>query len=415
MLFDPGRVGRQSVTKTHAMTNAGIYTTPTLDLSFPAVGGGLDPQLTFTRASTATYFDSSGTMQTAATNAPRFDYDPVTHAALGLLIEDTRLNLMLNSGNLAAASWVTVNSISVLPTVTANQATAPDGTLTAARIVYPAVSAASAYSMVYQLFATNAAPYALSIWLRGSVGGEQLYLYTEGGGPFYSAPRMTLTTQWQRYTFVSPALTAAGSWYLMLGTDLRDGAQTSTVGSTVFAWGGQVEQGTFATSYIPTTSAAVTRAIDTCVILPANMGWFVSPGGSWMAEFIPFNITGLNGRILGAIVPGGGGITTLFANPSLLLAQYDGAAAVASATSMTANAVSKGASTWAAGTGKLCLNAGAVASGAMATGFAGLATTGIGIFTVANAGLSDNGQGYIRRVRYWPRVLSDAEMQSVTT
>src|SRR4029077_17321879 len=80
-----------------------------LDMSFVDGSGVLDPRPTFTRASTATYFDASGTMQTAATNAPRFDYDPVTHALRGLLIEEQRTNLLLNSATLGTQS-VTVTA-----------------------------------------------------------------------------------------------------------------------------------------------------------------------------------------------------------------------------------------------------------------------------------------------------------------
>lgn len=53
--------------------------------------------LTFTRASSATYFDSTGTLQTAGTNVPRYDYDPTTLLLRGLLLEDSRTNFLLNS------------------------------------------------------------------------------------------------------------------------------------------------------------------------------------------------------------------------------------------------------------------------------------------------------------------------------
>ena len=69
---------------------------------------------------------------------------------------------------------------------------------------------------------------------------------------------------------------------------------------------------------------------------------------------------------------------------------------------------------WVSGTGRLCLNGGAVASGAMANGFAALTTNGIKFFTVANPGVADNGSGCIRHVGYWPRALSDTELQTVT-
>ena len=67
-----------------------------LDLSF-MIPGTLDPSITFARASTGTYFDATGTMQTAPTNGPRWDYDPITLALRGLLLEDARTNGIRNS------------------------------------------------------------------------------------------------------------------------------------------------------------------------------------------------------------------------------------------------------------------------------------------------------------------------------
>lgn len=73
--------------------NAGIL--PSLDLNF--LSGVLDSRITFTRASVGTYFDGTGAIQTATSNVPRFDHNPTTLASLGLLIEETRTNLLLNS------------------------------------------------------------------------------------------------------------------------------------------------------------------------------------------------------------------------------------------------------------------------------------------------------------------------------
>ncbi|MFA6280381.1 MAG: hypothetical protein WC612_06280 [Bdellovibrionales bacterium] len=80
---------------------------PVIDWSF--LGSALPSGLTFTRASAATRFDSSGVMQSAAANEPRFDYDPVTHEANGLLIEASRQNVFLNS-NAPATQNITVTA-----------------------------------------------------------------------------------------------------------------------------------------------------------------------------------------------------------------------------------------------------------------------------------------------------------------
>lgn len=53
-----------------------------LALSLDFTSGSLDPRITFTRASGATYYNSAGTLTTAATDTPRFDYDPNTLQAL---------------------------------------------------------------------------------------------------------------------------------------------------------------------------------------------------------------------------------------------------------------------------------------------------------------------------------------------
>lgn len=82
---------------------------PTLDLDFehqvyrhysPATGlreKPLSDIVTFTRASSATYFDAKGVMRLAGSNVPRIDFDPVTGECKGLLIEESRVNSFLNS------------------------------------------------------------------------------------------------------------------------------------------------------------------------------------------------------------------------------------------------------------------------------------------------------------------------------
>jgi len=68
----------------------------TLALNF-LTGEPLDSRITFTRSTTATFVGSDGLIQSSAINTPRFDYNPATLAARGLLIEEQRVNLLLNS------------------------------------------------------------------------------------------------------------------------------------------------------------------------------------------------------------------------------------------------------------------------------------------------------------------------------
>jgi len=82
---------------------------PSLDLRFAENKSLVDATtgaslVTFTRASSGTFVDSAGVIQTAATNAPRFDHNPTTGESLGLLVEEARTNLLLNSATLSTQS-----------------------------------------------------------------------------------------------------------------------------------------------------------------------------------------------------------------------------------------------------------------------------------------------------------------------
>ena len=369
----------------------------------------LDARVTFTRASTATYFDSTGTMQTAATNAPRFDYDPATRVSRGLLIEEQRTNVLLQSNDFTNAAWSKTGfGSSSAPVVTANQTTAPDGTATADRIAFSAVPGGSG-CVVQQTYTGTVNVFALSVWLKGSVGGEVIYLSTTPDGATYYHAAITLTTSWQRITVTTATLTA-GTWYYQFGTDQRDTVfQQPTSAQTIYAWGAQIEQGAFPTSYIPTTGAAATRAADVATL--ASGAWRHSSAETVAAEFmLP---TGQHPNC--AIVADNATTHAMVMVPTgLQAASADGVATITTANALTIGAIAKAASTWVSpNAGSICLNGGAVASAAtQTTGFAAVTTFK---FMGDSSGTTDTANGYIRRFRYWPSVLTNAQLQQVTT
>ena len=110
--------------------------------------------LTFTRASSGSYYAANGALRIAATNEPRYDYDPVTLAMRGILIEEARSNLLLYSNYFDnAVSWNKTTS-----TIASNAAISPDGTMSASFMTATAgggrvtqIAAATATSLIFSV------------------------------------------------------------------------------------------------------------------------------------------------------------------------------------------------------------------------------------------------------------------------
>jgi hypothetical protein len=144
---------------------------PSLDLRFAdnksladAVTGA--SLVTFTRASSGTFVDSAGVLQTAVTDAPRFDHNPTTGESLGLLVEEARTNLLLRSEEFDNASWG--RSGATLPTITANAGIAPDGTTTAD--LWTRSITGSSFISQAPAKAASAIQYTFSVFVKQSVG-----------------------------------------------------------------------------------------------------------------------------------------------------------------------------------------------------------------------------------------------------
>ena len=110
--------------------------THTLDSDFLLYAGstmaqaaGIGPALTYTgNGGTSLIWDENATLVSTTDSQPRFDHDPVTGAALGLLIEEARTNACLQSEDFTT-TWVNINT----DEPTTNN-TAPDGNTTADEI-----------------------------------------------------------------------------------------------------------------------------------------------------------------------------------------------------------------------------------------------------------------------------------------
>jgi hypothetical protein len=329
-----------------------------------------------------------------------------------MLIEESRTNVWLQSGDATNAAWIPTGAVVAPPVTAANQTIAPDGTLTAASVTYPAMSTGTMQSSLYQGYTTAAAAYTFSMWLKGSVGGERVYLFVSPQTPFYTTA-CVLTTSWQRFVVTTPALTA-GIHYFQLGAQLSDAQQAATPAQTIYAWGAQIEQGGFATSYTPTTAAAVTRAADAASI--PTSAWFNPAAMSVISEAMSFAVPAFGGLIY--VSDGTGSNRLQLSNNTGAPETTLSSAGVTSVNnpehiSVAVNAPYKFGGSLVAGTYMSSLNGGAVN-----TSTAGVVMP-VGITTIGLGNLIGAGQfyldGWLRRVRYWPRALSAAELQSVTT
>ena len=106
---------------------------PTLNLNF-AGSRTLDPRITFTRTSSATYMGRDGLVKIAPANSARFDhrYNPTTGEieSLGLLVEEQRTNLITYSEDFSIWTKQTT-SPGVVGITTTTETTSPDGTFNA--------------------------------------------------------------------------------------------------------------------------------------------------------------------------------------------------------------------------------------------------------------------------------------------
>ena len=231
----------------------------------PSDGSG---DMSVTRATTATRVNSAGLVESIGNNVPRLDYSNGTCPSL--LVEPQRTNLLTYSSSFDNADWNKTNC-----SITANNTTAPDGTTTADKLILANGQSGSSSdgtgirqfvdiasgSYTYSIYA-KAAEFTTIRFRENQVTGAFLTIdltngaITNGDVGQYINPTATLVSNgWYRITFQTPTLTALYKYSVRV-------SETGNGTSGIFIWGYQVELGSYATSYIPTTSASVTRNAD---------------------------------------------------------------------------------------------------------------------------------------------------------
>jgi hypothetical protein len=221
-----------------------------------------DGQLTFTRASTATRVNASGLIETVSSGVPRLDY--LGSTCPKLLLEPQRSNLALYSEQFDNSVWIK----EPLNSATANTIASPDGYVNADTIT---AADGSTINIYQSQTSTSNTVHTFSAFLKkNNLSEVQLYMFSSG---FVS--RATVNFDNGTITDVvgsgSTITNYGNGWYrcsiqgtINSGVGFTTGflSTASTGSKSVYAYGSQLEVGAYATSYIPTLGASVTRVAD---------------------------------------------------------------------------------------------------------------------------------------------------------
>ncbi|KKN39046.1 hypothetical protein LCGC14_0747360 [marine sediment metagenome] len=266
------------------------------------------PVPTFTRASDAGSFISTGVFALVGANdLPRFAHDPAdSNAQLGLLIEEVRTNVCLQSDDLET-TWVNPGSST---TITADAGTAATGNVTAddvkhtistnslQQLITATDNTVYTISAVVQQGDTGSHDWVKMAWLDHSDGDNGFEAWFDLSTGNVGTAQATGTGS---YTASSVFMTDIGGGRYRIGatgqivsgqTDARfeiinttaDAVDTAETTNSVYWSSLQAEIGTFASSIIPTTTASVTRAAETCST--TDVSWAADGVGTFVAEAV---------------------------------------------------------------------------------------------------------------------------------
>ncbi len=264
---------------------------PTLDLNFARVKA-LDPRITFTRASGGSYVGADGLIKYAGVNEARFDHDPVTGESLGLLIEESRTNLLAYSD--ISTSWGTIGG-----TVSQDGQLSPDGIFQSYKyipntnndfkgVTKSGILTSSGSSYTVSVFVKDGGYDNLVIFIdnvNGSGGrvGALFNLSTKqitvGGlntsGYSYNYGIIDFNNGWYRIYITTEVNASSISLTYRFTNNLSGYVNVSGDGTSgIYIWGAQLEQASFPTSYIPTQGSTRTRAADNASITGKNFSDF---------------------------------------------------------------------------------------------------------------------------------------------
>lgn len=422
---------------------------PSLALNF-AQTKKLDPRITFSRNSTATYLNANGLLTTAPANTPRFDhsYNGSTLESLGLLIEESVVNYVTYSEDSSNYNFIDNASI------TTNVGTAPDGTTTADRIT-STINGGANTAFVQKAFTVpvDSARYIFSVFLKPGTSPLTTINLQFGGGTYVQS---VLTITWSTLSFSYTAgemgtlVRYPNGWYRLSlslannGTNntcspriyVRDQGSSNVNGHYVDAWGWQVEKAVnfsaskYPTSYIPNlTTGSTTRATDYAYIggdpflktINRTEGTILSK-----ARFNAIPLTGLQNRTTATLVGNGVGFLWQMswdATQAGAWLQYNASTATYEVVIPTVGDPNvRSISTYSESNSKAYKLIGAYKvndfafcqdGGPVTTDTSG-ALFSLDVFVIGDLNLQHQLNGTIEQILYYPKRLPDSQLQQLT-
>jgi hypothetical protein len=350
----------------------------------------------------------SGTFTTwiIGNRQPRFDHDPTTRAPRGLLVEGQSVNNCTYSQDFGNAVWLADNSGATNPSVSTVSQTAPDGSATVNRITFNKTG--GAFSRIRNpVSGTASNPHTLSVWMKANTanGGAATQNVGLRIGADPAGFNCVVTTTWKRFQYTYTLSGTDANVQIMLWDNIVGNDETADV----LIWGAMLEQGSGASSYLPTGASQGTRNPDNCELLDLTTMGFNASAGTIYTDVGTRLSTGSARNY--TFLPASGSNNQIFEGSGIALNVYSSGSFVAQIGTSTISAQKIAAA--------YALNnyAVSVAGGAVATDTSGALPTSLTKLTIGGSIVNSSAymNGCIRVFKYWPTRLPNAQLQSLTT
>ena len=352
----------------------------------------------------SSYLGSDGLLKFAAEDEPRIEYGS-DGSLKGLLIEEQRTNLVPYSEDFSNAAWLKVGTVAIDSTLV----TGPDGTLSGRKVLN--LNAASGDRLTGTVSVTNSTITG-SFWVKGdgaNIGKDVLMSVKRSGGTFAGSANVThtLTSEWVRLDATFTQLPDNTGAIVVLGSPSTNSA------SEVLIYGAQLEAGSFATSYIPTSGSQQTRSADVASI-PVTAFGYNQDAGTIVVEYGAYNVGAVGASIvLVTDNPVSNDFVLVYADTSDTIMDVKDNGVRQALFSVSGDRRTTG------GIAGIAMKDNAFAStvdgSAPQTDNSGTIPTGVSVVRIGSwASNPAYLNGHIKSLKYYPRRLTDAQLQELT-